>query len=141
MAVATDLSSRAFSALGPFASKEFRSRPSCAISLRGTVVVNAAVSVRRRLLAWCAACVTTDVGEQVLVCVCARTTSQTRTSYFSVLLPAYTAFDHESLNLFSARPEVHVVSFQNQPTRHISPLAFIPFTGISPRDVVIRSYL
>lgn len=89
MAVATDLSSRAFSALGPFASKEFRSRPSCAISLRGTVVVNAAVLCAETLGIMCVC----DGRRWTGACVC---TLARRTSYFSVLLPAYTAFDHES---------------------------------------------
>lgn len=86
VAVATDLSSRAFSALGPFASKEFRSRPSCAISLRGTVVVNAAVSVRGETLGVSCACAPRRTSVNRCSCVCTRWPDVHRTFLFFYLL-------------------------------------------------------
>ena len=111
---------RAFSALGPFASKEFRSRPSCAISLRTrhTTVVNAAVSVRRLVCPVCSSSV--SVNRWV---ACVRTNRDRRSHVRFCLLPAYAAFDH-GLNLFSARPEVRTpLCVVSKPTDRDVPIA------------------
>lgn len=104
--------SQSFSALGPLASKEFRSRPSCAISLRATVAANAAVSV---LCAW--------IGVRGRLCRTVREqVSPDRCSVYSCapddvacsVLPAYGAFDDE-LNLFSAAARGPACRFKAKP--------------------------